>query len=50
MIEHLKPYADLGIGNILCGTTTGPLTEQRLALGNQTLRLLGDKVIPALKV
>jgi alkanesulfonate monooxygenase SsuD/methylene tetrahydromethanopterin reductase-like flavin-dependent oxidoreductase (luciferase family) len=49
VIEHLTPYAVLGIGNVLCGTTTGPLTEERLRLGDQTLRLLGDKVMPALK-
>ncbi|RST30664.1 LLM class flavin-dependent oxidoreductase [Sphingomonas ginkgonis] len=44
--EHLRPYAELGIGNILCGTTTGPLTDERLRLANQTVRLLGEKVIP----
>lgn len=49
VIEHLTPYRDLGIGNVLCGTTTGPLTEQRLAYGNQTLDLLSRKVMPALK-
>ncbi|BEV01815.1 LLM class flavin-dependent oxidoreductase [Novosphingobium olei] len=49
VIEHLKPYAELGIGNVLCGTTTGPLTEERLRLGDQTLRLMGEKVIPAIK-
>ncbi|MBO9723995.1 MAG: LLM class flavin-dependent oxidoreductase [Novosphingobium sp.] len=49
VIEHLKPYQDLGIGNILCGTTTGPLTDERLRLGNQTLNLLSSKVMPALK-
>ena len=48
VIEHLTPYRDLGIGNVLCGTLTGPLTEQRLRLGNQTLDLLARKVIPAL--
>jgi len=47
VIEHLRPYAELGIGNILCGTTTGPLTEQRLKLADQTLALMADKVIPA---
>lgn len=47
VLEHLEPYAQLGIGNILCGTTTGPLTEQRLLLGNQTLDLLSRKVMPA---
>jgi alkanesulfonate monooxygenase SsuD/methylene tetrahydromethanopterin reductase-like flavin-dependent oxidoreductase (luciferase family) len=50
VIEHLAPYAELGIGNVLCGTTTGPLTEERLRLGNQTLDLLSRKVMPAFKV
>lgn len=44
--EHLRAYADLGIGNVLCGTTTGPLTPQRLAYGEQTLRLLSERVMP----
>jgi len=44
--EHLQPYADLGIGNVLCGTTTGPLTEQRLAFANQTIALLSSRVMP----
>ena len=48
VIEHLRPYQDLGIGNVLCGTLTGPLTEERLRLGNQTLDLLSSKVMPAL--
>ena len=47
VIEHLKPYQALGIGNILCGTTTGPLTEQRLGFANSTLDLLSSKVMPA---
>jgi len=46
---HLEPYAALGIGNILCGTVTGPLTEERLRFGNQTLRLLSQKVLPRFK-
>jgi alkanesulfonate monooxygenase SsuD/methylene tetrahydromethanopterin reductase-like flavin-dependent oxidoreductase (luciferase family) len=49
VIEHLEPYAALGIGNILCGTTTGPLTEERLRLGNQTLDLLATRVRPAFR-
>lgn len=48
VVEHLRPYQDLGIGNILCGTTTGPLTEERLRLGNQTLDLISQRVMPAL--
>ncbi len=48
VIEHLKPYQELGIGNILCGTTTGPLTEERLRLADQTLDLISQKVMPAL--
>lgn len=46
VIEHLEPYAELGIGNILCGTTTGPLDERRLAFSNQTIELLASKVMP----
>ncbi len=49
VIEHLRPYADLGIGNILCGTTTGPLTPQRLAYADQTLDLLSRSVFPAFR-
>ncbi len=49
VVEKLQPYAELGIGNILCGTTTGPLTEERLRLGNQTLDLLASKVMPAFR-
>mgnify|MGYP000482214917 CR=1 FL=1 len=49
VIEHLRPYKELGIGNVLCGTTTGPLTDERLRLGNQTLDLLSNRVMPALK-
>lgn len=49
VIEHLRPYQQLGIGNILCGTLTGPLTEERLRLGNQTLDLISREVMPALQ-
>ena len=44
--EHLAPYAELGIGNILCGTTTGPLTQQRLDFAAQTVDLISTKVMP----
>ena len=47
VVEHLRPYADLGIGNILCGTLTGPMSEERLRLGDQTLDLLSRRVMPA---
>ena len=49
IIEHLRPYQELGIGNILCGTLTGPVTEERVAFGDQTLRLLSERVMPALR-
>jgi alkanesulfonate monooxygenase SsuD/methylene tetrahydromethanopterin reductase-like flavin-dependent oxidoreductase (luciferase family) len=44
--EKLEPYAALGIGNILCGTMTGPLTERRVALSDQTVGLLAKDVMP----
>jgi len=47
--EHLDPYAELGIGNILCGTTTGPVTPQRLEWANRTLALLASDVMPHFK-
>ena len=47
IIDKLRAYQQVGIGNILCGTVTGPLTEQRLAYADQTLRLLAEHVIPA---
>lgn len=49
VIAHLKPYKELGIGNILCGMLTGPLTEKRMAYANQTMDLLSRHVIPALR-
>lgn len=47
VIEELRPYQELGIGNTLCGTTTGPLTDQRMGFADQTLDLLSRKVMPA---
>lgn len=44
--DHLAEYDDLGIGNILCGTTTGPLTPQRRNFADQTVRLMGEHVLP----
>jgi alkanesulfonate monooxygenase SsuD/methylene tetrahydromethanopterin reductase-like flavin-dependent oxidoreductase (luciferase family) len=49
VIDKLRAYQELGIGNILCGTVTGPLSEKRLAYANQTLRLLAEHVLPAFK-
>jgi alkanesulfonate monooxygenase SsuD/methylene tetrahydromethanopterin reductase-like flavin-dependent oxidoreductase (luciferase family) len=49
VIEHLRPYQELGIGNVLCGTSTGPLTDQRMAYADQTLDLLSRKVMPAFR-
>jgi len=49
VINKLRAYQDIGIGNILCGTTTGPLTAKRLAYANQTLELLAKHVVPAFK-
>lgn len=44
--DKLAQYADLGIGNVLCGTTTGPLDEQRLRWSTQTIDLLARDVLP----
>ncbi|EEF23895.1 conserved hypothetical protein [Ricinus communis] len=49
VIKKLRAYEEIGIGNILCGTVTGPLTEQRMKYANQTLRLLAEHVMPAFK-
>ena len=49
VVEHLQPYKELGIGNILCGTLTGPLTEEKLRLGNQTLELINQRVMPEIQ-
>lgn len=46
VIDQLEPYAALGIGNILCGLTAGPLTPRRIALADQSMALLGRDVIP----
>jgi alkanesulfonate monooxygenase SsuD/methylene tetrahydromethanopterin reductase-like flavin-dependent oxidoreductase (luciferase family) len=42
----LLPYAELGIGNVLGGFTTGPLTAERLRLADQSLELLAKDVMP----
>ncbi len=45
----LKPYFDLGVGNVLCGTLTGPLTPEREKTAARSLELFGRRVIPLLK-
>jgi alkanesulfonate monooxygenase SsuD/methylene tetrahydromethanopterin reductase-like flavin-dependent oxidoreductase (luciferase family) len=46
VIEKLSVYEQIGIGNVLCGTLTGPLTAERLRFADQTLRLLSSQVMP----
>jgi len=46
---HLEEYRDLGIGNVLMGFTTGPLTPERLRLGQQSMRLFAEQVMPHFK-
>jgi alkanesulfonate monooxygenase SsuD/methylene tetrahydromethanopterin reductase-like flavin-dependent oxidoreductase (luciferase family) len=46
---HLEPYAELGIGNILCGMLTGPMTDERIRLGNQTMDFLARDIMPRFK-
>lgn len=45
----LKPYFDLGVGNVLLGTVTGPLTPEREKTAAKSLELFGTQVIPLLK-
>ena len=47
--EELAHHKELGIGNILMGFTNGPLTAERLRLGNQSMQLIADKVMPQLR-
>ncbi|GAA0248601.1 LLM class flavin-dependent oxidoreductase [Cryptosporangium japonicum] len=44
--EKLQKYADLGIGNILGGFLGGPLTPERAALGEKSLKLFAEQVMP----
>ncbi|WP_216320629.1 LLM class flavin-dependent oxidoreductase [Deinococcus aestuarii] len=46
---HLQEYRDLGIGNVLMGFTNGPLTDERLRLGRQSMRLFAERVMPHFK-
>jgi alkanesulfonate monooxygenase SsuD/methylene tetrahydromethanopterin reductase-like flavin-dependent oxidoreductase (luciferase family) len=47
--EQLRHYQALGVGNIIMGFTTGPLSERRLELGNRSLRLFAEQVMPQLR-
>jgi alkanesulfonate monooxygenase SsuD/methylene tetrahydromethanopterin reductase-like flavin-dependent oxidoreductase (luciferase family) len=46
VVNKLKVYEEIGIGNVLCGTLTGPLTAERLRFADQTLELLSSEVMP----
>jgi alkanesulfonate monooxygenase SsuD/methylene tetrahydromethanopterin reductase-like flavin-dependent oxidoreductase (luciferase family) len=48
--RKLQPYADLGIGNVLMGFTNGPLTAERLALGEKSMKLFAEQVMPRFKI
>lgn len=47
--EYMREFQRLGIGNVIMGFTTGPLTPRRLELGNRSMRLFADRVIPQLQ-
>lgn len=47
--KKLQAYADLGIGNILLGFANGPLTAERLALGEKSMKLFAEQVMPRFK-
>lgn len=44
--EQLIQYKRLGIGNVLGGFMSGPLTPRRRQLTEQSVRLFADRVIP----
>lgn len=44
--EKLRHYEELGVGNILMGFTTGPLTPERYALTRQSMNLFAAEVMP----
>jgi len=46
---ELAKYCDLGIGNVLMGFTNGPLTPERFALTQSSMRLFASDVMPRLK-
>lgn len=46
---ELARYRDIGIGNVLMGFTNGPLTPERLALSQSSMRLFAHDVMPRLR-
>lgn len=44
--RQVRQYADLGIGNLLCGFMGGPTTPERVRLGNRSLELFATEVMP----
>jgi alkanesulfonate monooxygenase SsuD/methylene tetrahydromethanopterin reductase-like flavin-dependent oxidoreductase (luciferase family) len=44
--EKLRPYADLGVGNVLFSFTGGPLDERRRKLTEQAMTLFAAEVMP----
>lgn len=49
VIEELREYRDLGIGNVLGAFMGGPLTPDRRRVTDRTMQLFSEKVIPALR-
>ena len=46
VVARLKPYAEMGVGNILGGFMGGPLTEDRVRLTESSLGLFAAEVMP----
>ncbi|MFJ9130303.1 LLM class flavin-dependent oxidoreductase [Streptomyces sp. NPDC102340] len=44
--KQLAHYDGLGVGNVLMGFTNGPLTPERYALTQSSLRLFAEQVMP----
>ncbi|MFH8805397.1 LLM class flavin-dependent oxidoreductase [Streptomyces sp. NPDC017936] len=44
--EQLRHYDELGVGNVLMGFTNGPLTPERYALTQSSMRLFASEVMP----
>lgn len=44
--QQLAHYDGLGVGNVLMGFTNGPLTPERYALTQSSMRLFAEQVMP----